>query len=128
MLLQHLTMPEHLLEDVKKRQLNLHLETRLVDDLLDATRIARGTLNLRFDHVDLLESIWPAFSIGQPEIDEKAQRLERALNATCSPLLLERLAASDWLFPKPSSKRTAAASGPPAPIATKARESALCSL
>lgn len=82
MLLHEPGLPDHVLDCIKMMQRNVRLEARLVDDLLDVTRIARGCLNLQFADMDMHESIQHAVAICRPDIDEKVQRLEIALNAT----------------------------------------------
>jgi CheY-like chemotaxis protein len=46
-------LPEDLREDLGVIQRNVALEARLIDDLLDLTRISRGKLELRMESVDL---------------------------------------------------------------------------
>jgi signal transduction histidine kinase len=48
-------LPEDLREDLNLINRNVTLEARLIDDLLDLTRIARGKLELRLESVDLTQ-------------------------------------------------------------------------
>jgi two-component system, chemotaxis family, CheB/CheR fusion protein len=60
--------------DVLDRQLQ-HL-VRLVDDLLDVSRIARGKVELRKEVIDLREPVRHACETAQPVIDEHGHRLK----------------------------------------------------
>jgi signal transduction histidine kinase len=62
--------------DVIRRQTS-HL-TRLVDDLLDVSRITRGTINLRREHIDVRTLVNRAIEAAQPIIDERGHALEVA--------------------------------------------------
>ncbi len=46
-------LPQDVREDMTTIMRNIELEARLIDDLLDVTRIVRGKLELRLDYVDL---------------------------------------------------------------------------
>ena len=59
--------------DVIERQVE-HL-TRLVDDLLDISRIARGRLELRKERVELREVIRSAVEMSRPLIEQRAHEL-----------------------------------------------------
>lgn len=59
------------------RQVN-HL-SRLVDDLLDVSRITRGKVELRRDHIDLREVIARAVETVRPLIDARAHHLTFSL-------------------------------------------------
>lgn len=54
---------------------NLDLETHLIDDLLDVTRITSGKLRLRLVPVDLHSCLQQAIGICQTEIDAKGLQL-----------------------------------------------------
>ncbi len=54
---------------------NVNLEARLIDDLLDLTRISRGKLRLETRHCDLRAIIRDALTNVQPDLMEKRQRL-----------------------------------------------------
>jgi CheY-like chemotaxis protein/nitrogen-specific signal transduction histidine kinase len=79
-------MAVHLLEndprhtDVTRQMLsmirrNVQLEVKLIDDLLDLTRVARGKLLLTLSKVDVHEKIHDVVAICQPDIDEKRLKL-----------------------------------------------------
>lgn len=75
--------------DVIARQLE-HM-TRLVDDLLDVSRIARGKLELRRQRVDLMEIVRAAEETSRPIIEARDQRL--TISAPSRPIYLEADAA-----------------------------------
>ena len=60
---------------------NLQLEARLIDDLLDLTRISEGKLPLKQETVDLHQIARAAVQTCQPEMDRKALRSRFALAA-----------------------------------------------
>jgi len=66
-------------QDMMERQLR-HM-VRLIDDLLDISRISRNKLELRRARVELAEVVRSAVEAAQPLIDAKRQRLEVALPA-----------------------------------------------
>jgi signal transduction histidine kinase len=49
--------------------------TRLVDDLLDVSRITRGKINLRWEHVDLADVVERAIEITRPLIEARGHSL-----------------------------------------------------
>ncbi len=61
---------------------NVNLEARLIDDLLDLTRIVRGKLQLEKIRCSIHVILRDAASNVQGEADEKTVRVELALNAT----------------------------------------------
>ena len=60
---------------------NVELEARLIDDLLDLTRIDRGKVQLNFEIVDAHTLLQNALEICQPEIDRKHLRPSLNLSA-----------------------------------------------
>ncbi len=62
---------------IMERQL-AHM-VRLIDDLLDASRISRGTLELRRERTDLIDALQHAMETLQPIIDSAEQRLDFSL-------------------------------------------------
>ncbi|MEW6268394.1 MAG: alpha/beta fold hydrolase [Thermodesulfobacteriota bacterium] len=71
--------------DVIDRQID-HL-TRLVDDLLDVSRITRGRIELKKEVVDLVTVVGRAVEASRPLIDARKQHLEIALPS--EPLRVE---------------------------------------
>ena len=56
-------------------QRNVNLESHLIDDLLDVTRIARGKMELARTDTDLHEAVRRAVEVSTPDIEAKGQRL-----------------------------------------------------
>ncbi|PYL28005.1 MAG: hypothetical protein DMF45_10535 [Verrucomicrobia bacterium] len=61
---------------------NIELEARLIDDLLDLTRIARGKLQLRLQPADAHELVRHATEIVRADLDSRHIQLSVALEAT----------------------------------------------
>lgn len=78
---QNQELPAAVREEVTLIRRNVELEARLIDDLLDLTRIARGKLELRFDTVDVHVLIQNAIQICRQELAEKQLRLLTELEA-----------------------------------------------
>ncbi len=70
----------HAAREVVERQVQ-HL-VRLVDDLLDVSRISRGKIALRLEPVDLASVVARAIEISRPLIDARKHQLEVALPGT----------------------------------------------
>jgi len=66
--------PARALQDIMERQLRQMV--RLIDDLLDVSRITRDKLNLRVSTVDLGEVIRTAIEASQPLLDSAGHTLE----------------------------------------------------
>ncbi len=60
---------------------NVELEARLIDDLLDLTKISRGQLPLQMQTVDLHECVTGAIDICKPELEKKRISLQTELQA-----------------------------------------------
>ncbi|MBA2744189.1 MAG: response regulator, partial [Chthoniobacterales bacterium] len=60
---------------------NVELEARLIDDLLDVTRIAKGKLQLSFENVSVHEILQRAYEICREEIFSKNIKVEFRLRA-----------------------------------------------
>jgi signal transduction histidine kinase len=65
------------LRDMMSRQVEQLV--RLIDDLLDVSRISRGKLNLRREPVDLSDVVNTALDVSRPMIDSAKHRLELQL-------------------------------------------------
>ena len=61
---------------------NVELEARLIDDLLDVTRIAKGKLQLSFETISVHQIIQRAYEICREEISAKKLDVEFHLRAT----------------------------------------------
>jgi signal transduction histidine kinase/ActR/RegA family two-component response regulator len=71
-------LPKEIHESLQMIRRNVELEARLIDDLLDLTRIDQGKVQLNFEVVDAHTLLQNALDICQAEIDRK--NLARALN------------------------------------------------
>lgn len=74
-------LPPHVREDVRDMHRNVELETRLIDDLLDVTRIASGKLQIQASVVDLHDVIRHAIEICLLDAHSKSIHLEVRLEA-----------------------------------------------
>ena len=68
----------HALEVIRRK---VELEARLIDDLLDITRISKGKLQLTFEVASVHEILQRAYEICREEIAAKRQRVEFRLRA-----------------------------------------------
>src|SRR5438552_17167979 len=64
-------LPKDIHESLQMIRRNVELEARLIDDLLDLTRIDRGKVQLNFEVVDAHTLLQNALEICQAEIDRK---------------------------------------------------------
>src|SRR5207253_4700811 len=60
---------------------NVETEARLVDDLLDLTRIARGKLQLHFEVVDAHAAVRNVVAMFQRDVDDKGLSVTLSLRA-----------------------------------------------
>ena len=87
-------------ESLQMIRRNVELEARLIDDLLDLTRIDRGKVQLNFEIVDAHTLLQNALEICQPEIDRKHLRPSLNLSAKKSAHARRpRAIAADFLEP-----------------------------
>ncbi len=75
-------LPKDIHESLQMIRRNVELEARLIDDLLDLTRIDRGKVQLNFEVVDAHSLLQNALDICQAEIDRK--HLTRSLNLSAN--------------------------------------------
>jgi signal transduction histidine kinase len=75
------TVPDHIREELNTIARNAGLEARLIDDLLDVTRISQGKLSLTFETVDAHELLHSALGICSNEISAKNLRVQVRLEA-----------------------------------------------
>ncbi|HEU0209244.1 MAG TPA: ATP-binding protein, partial [Candidatus Udaeobacter sp.] len=61
---------------------NVELEARLIDDLLDVTRISKGKLQLSFESISIHQILQRAYEICRKEIETKNLQVSFALRAT----------------------------------------------
>jgi two-component system CheB/CheR fusion protein len=68
---QQTDLPRDVRADLEVVRRNVELETRLIDDLLDLTRITKGKLQLTLEPVDVRESINRVVEICRDDIESK---------------------------------------------------------
>jgi two-component system, chemotaxis family, CheB/CheR fusion protein len=103
-------LPADVHEALKLVHRNIRIESHLIDDLLDLTRISRGTLEVSRDRVDLHEIIRSALEVCMGDLQNKQQNLALELDATASSALGDshRLQQVVWNLLKNASKFTPA--------------------
>jgi hypothetical protein len=74
-------IPSEFASEIETIQRNVQLQARLIDDLLDLTRVVRGKLELHFDRADANALIRDALEIAQPDLISKGLVVSIALNA-----------------------------------------------
>jgi two-component system CheB/CheR fusion protein len=101
-------LPPGMREALEVIHRNIRVEAHLIDDLLDLTRISRGTLEIQHEPVDMHEIIRNAVEISMPDISGKQQELTLALEAPVHQLVgdTHRLQQLFWNLLKNSSKFT----------------------
>jgi PAS domain S-box-containing protein len=80
-LLEETTLPSEIVSTLAMIRHNVEMEARLIDDLLDLTRIGRGGLHLELRPIDAHESVRQAAAIYRHEIDASGLRLVLELAA-----------------------------------------------
>jgi PAS domain S-box-containing protein len=80
-LLDDAAMPAEIQPTLAMIRQNVEMEARLIDDLLDLTRIGRGGLRLELRSIDAHESVRQAAEIYRHEIDTCGLRLDLELTA-----------------------------------------------
>ena len=83
-------LPEGVRQAVEMIQRNVRIEAHFIDDLLDLTRISRGSLELDLGDTDLHEAVREAISICEPQIEAKQHRLTVDLAAPRHRLRADR--------------------------------------
>jgi signal transduction histidine kinase len=76
------SLPESLREPVQMIRRNIQLEVKLIDDLLDLTRISRGKLELNLQPSDAHQTIRQVLAICDSDIRGKSQTVDMQLDAT----------------------------------------------
>jgi CheY-like chemotaxis protein/anti-sigma regulatory factor (Ser/Thr protein kinase) len=78
---QEENLPEETRASLQMIRRNVELEARLIDDLLDLTRVSKGKVQLSLEEVDAHVLLRNAVEICQADIDHKNLSLETALAA-----------------------------------------------
>ena len=73
--------PAEFIEEVDTIRRNVQLQARLIDDLLDLTRVTRGKIELRFERVDGHAAIREALTMTEPGIAERRLKVTTELKA-----------------------------------------------
>src|SRR5204863_10179094 len=74
-------LPESIRETAATIERNVSLEARIIDDLLDLTRISRGKLLLHLSDVNIHEALLHVSQICDADLRGERLRLELKLNA-----------------------------------------------
>jgi PAS domain S-box-containing protein len=74
-------IPAEFAEDLEAIQRNVQLQARLIDDLLDLTRVTRGKIELQFKCVDAHAVLREALDMTQANISGKALKVSMELKA-----------------------------------------------
>jgi PAS domain S-box-containing protein len=74
-------LPSEFAPEIETIQRNVQLQARLIDDLLDLTRVVRGKLELHFDRVDAHALVRDALEIARADIISKQLQVSTELNA-----------------------------------------------
>src|SRR2546423_7780697 len=80
--LHHGKLPPEMADGLRMVCRNVELEARLIDDLLDLTRIARGKLQLQLQNADAHEVLKHAIEIVHADIDCRKTQLSLQLEAS----------------------------------------------
>jgi hypothetical protein len=86
------------LENMEMIVRNVRLEAKLIDDLLDVTRIISGKMELSLEPVDLNKAILESVGICRERIDEKGLLLETSLDANVGILTADMLRIQQVLW------------------------------
>ncbi len=89
-------IPEDLHHSLEVIQRNVELEARLIDDLLDLSRVASGKIHLDTRVVDVHDLLKSSLEICQPDIEVKGLKLhldltEEELNVNADPARLQQV-------------------------------------
>ena len=94
--LNHANLAPELAEGLRMVCRNVELEARLIDDLLDLTRIARGKLQLQLQEVDVHDVLRDAIEIVRADIDSRGIQLSvvteaKSCNVNVDPPRLQQV-------------------------------------
>src|SRR6185437_16874690 len=78
---QRKRLPIEFAPEIDTIQRNVQLQARLIDDLLDLTRVVRGKLEIHFDRTDAHTLVRDALEIARPDIISKELKVTTELNA-----------------------------------------------
>jgi len=101
-------LPEAIRADVEMVRRSVELEARIIDDLLDLTRIAKGMLSLTPEPINVHDLLEPLAGMYRSEIQAKDLELEMRLNASRASVYLDgsRLQQVMWNLLRNAAKFT----------------------
>jgi CheY-like chemotaxis protein len=73
-------IPDDAREDLKMMRRNVAIQSRLVDDLLDVTRLGRGKLDVNAEHLDFAALLRETAVIVAPDLDARDQSIDLQIN------------------------------------------------
>ena len=82
-------LPAEFQEPVQMIRRNVQLEVKLIDDLLDLTRVSRGKLELNLQHTPVHESIQQVLAICESDLTAKRLSVSVDLTASASAVLAD---------------------------------------
>ncbi|MGE3821033.1 MAG: ATP-binding protein, partial [Isosphaeraceae bacterium] len=85
-MLESPNLPEEYRESIAMIRRNVALEVRLIEDLLDVSRVIRGKMNVRLETISGHALVRQVLEICKPDAEAKRLRLEAHLGATCDTL------------------------------------------
>jgi len=91
-------LPAPVLEDLETVRRNVLLEARLIDDLLDLTRISRGKLSLEEELIVVDDLIETAANICRPDLEGRELKLVRELRASTATIRGDRARLTQVLW------------------------------
>ena len=108
MLMDRQDLPAPDVEALETIQRNVKLQSQLINELLDVTRISRGKLEVSREPMDLHRAIQLAAETVMPGVEARAQRLNLALNANAHEVSgdFKRLQQVFWNLLENASKFT----------------------
>jgi PAS domain S-box-containing protein len=83
-------LPPEVREDLAMIKRNIELETKLIDDLLDLTRVTSGKLPLHIEPLDLNEEVREVCTTCRPPLRDRAIRLETILDDDAGLIAADR--------------------------------------
>jgi signal transduction histidine kinase len=98
MLERFVELPDQVRDDIRLIRRNIELEARLIDDLLDLTRVSNGKLLLALEVVDVHETLGEVLQMFRDEIDAKQQRVDFELDANQHHVRADRARLQQMLW------------------------------
>ncbi len=101
-------LPDHVQKALQMIERNIKLEARLIEDLLDLTRITRNTMELNLERIDLHVAVRQALEVCEADVLAKKLELDLELSAANSSVMGDqaRLQQAFWNIIKNAVKFT----------------------